>query len=58
MLLWRLLPENVRSRPTAVISMVVAAVLVAAVALVVVDPPVQTALQQFWQDLRALAETR
>jgi hypothetical protein len=57
-LLWRLLPENVRSRPTALISIVVTSVLVAAVALVVADSPIQSALQRFWQDMRASAGTR
>lgn len=51
-LLWRVLPTHVRSRPSAVVGAIVTAVLVTAVILLVVDPPSQTFLERLWQDVR------
>jgi hypothetical protein len=51
-LLWRALPEHVRSRPAALIGAVVMGVLASAVTVMVVDPPTQTVLQRVWQDVR------
>jgi len=51
-LLWRALPEHVRSRPAALVGAVVMGVLASAVTVMVVDPPTQTVLQRVWQDVR------
>jgi len=53
-LLWRALPEHVRSRPAALVGAVVMGVLASAVTETVVDPPTQTVLQRVWQDVRGL----
>ena len=51
-LLWRALPEQFRSRPTALVGVGVAGLLVAVVTVMIVDPPTQTMLQRLWQDVR------
>jgi len=51
-LLWRALPEHVRSRPAALVGAVVMGVLASVVSVMVVDPPTQTLLQRLWQDVR------
>jgi hypothetical protein len=51
-LLWRVLPEHVQSRPAALVGVLVVAVLASVVTVVVVDPPAQTVLQRLWEDVR------
>ena len=51
-LVWRVLSQQIQSRPAALVGAAFAAVLASAVTVMIVDPPTQTVLQRLWQDVR------
>lgn len=50
-LLWRVLPAHVRSRPASLAGVIVTALLVSVITVMVVDPPTQMVLQRLLKDV-------